>query len=253
MGGCTGDTAGKRVTLKHRISFEGADTGDTEVVNKFGFRVRPTRMVMSVARILYYDAESSLDGTAGLSRRVSSWLLPSAHAHPGHEHDGSVLAEMRHPALVDFGTRGGSLPDGSGVTGQVMRASLELGESDGSHTDLPPGYACCLQGVAWYDNPRYGDDLFPFRTMVTADELRNESGLSIIDGCPVNDGHVDQSGRITLTVRPAQWLDHVNFAGIDEVDAEGVRVIERGMQPFEGLVRGLVDPSAYRFDFEAGV
>jgi hypothetical protein len=77
-----------------------ADSGITEVMTDLGYRVelREARMVLS--DLVFAIAGES--HAASFWHRASSWLLPTAQAHPGHYQGGEITGELKGRFLVNW-------------------------------------------------------------------------------------------------------------------------------------------------------
>ncbi len=162
MAGCGGGSAAARVELPFATSAEPL----ASVTNDRGFRVELAEVTLPL-RDLHLTGRGEQHARVPLRtlERLGAWVLPTAHAHPGHEAGGDVLGERLGPFEARFGggtadplgtvtvlegsLRGGSfrfrgdapvIVKGEAVRGDGSRLPLELEVSlpDGARVDGIP-------------------------------------------------------------------------------------------------------------------
>lgn len=118
-------------------------------MSDLGYSVTVTR-----ARLALRDLRFTTSGEehASLLRRFSEWLLPVAHAHPGHAAGGIVTGEMAGPFIATFGAEPVALGEGTLLVGPYTGADVTFrraGEGDGlAGDDLLLGHSAHVEGTA---------------------------------------------------------------------------------------------------------
>ncbi len=162
-------------------------------------------------------------------RKPLDWLLPSAHAHPGHYQPGDALAELLTAAPVDGGGAPVRIGDASGTTGEYGSVELTFPTSSAGGA---AGRSVALAGTA----------------VKAGQTVRFELELDaqkVIEGVRFEKDLSDQPGHVRITARVDQWLGRADFGAVPVVDPASVTPLGPGTQPFNAFVRGVEDTSAY--------
>ncbi|MCA3013252.1 MAG: hypothetical protein INH41_12730 [Myxococcaceae bacterium] len=193
----------------------------------------PTDSGWTVSDVSGQASFASLRFFAGrvlVTRRLdlTSWLVASAHAHPGHYEAGAALAEVLEPLVVDLSGRAVS-PWGpaSAVTGSY--GSAELGWAMGVR----------VQGAATRgaQTVRFDTGLLTPQRPLTAIAFEHE-----VTTAP---------GRVRLTLDLGVMLSRIDLERtLATADARGVVTFDRASQAFNGFDRGVTDTTAYRFTWQ---
>lgn len=171
-------------TVPRTIQVAGA--GLDAVTTNLGYDVRLTRARMTIEG-LTFTRQLML-----AQRSALSWLIGTAHAHPGHDGGGQVIGELPGQFAIDW------LADGR----ELGTAALLEGGFDGARFALVGDVE--LAGIATQD----GDE-FPFDVTITFDEA------TLVEGIPPVDGVADRAiWQLTLAVRDP-FEGKTLFDGID--------------------------------------
>lgn len=87
------------------------------------------------ARAAIRNIEFSIEGEeheSGTMARLWSWLVPTAHAHPGHSAGGEITGELRGDFLIDWMDDGRSLGTARILTGQYQGANFSFRRAEAS-------------------------------------------------------------------------------------------------------------------------
>lgn len=151
-----------------------------------------------------------------------------AHAHPGHYQQGEALAQLLEAAQVDLMSPSPArLGTVEGVTGAYRSASV------GIH---PPatGPTIELAGTATRE-----DDAVEFVARLDLDlDVEGIAFEKDVDGSP---------GRVRIGIDVNRWLLRADFADLAGEESS-VELVE-GTQPWNALVRGVDNTSAYVFEW----
>lgn len=233
-------TSGKRVT--HRFFVESEAAALDTFVNAAGWTLTLERALLSIGPLYLFDGApvALRHGPEPLNRRLARWLLPSAHAHPGHYVSGETLGEMLSPASVNLLERT-ELAAIAGVSGKVRSASFSFeNPAPGPHATELGSAVVLLEGQA-----SSAGDSKSFTLSASFDDIFSGDETDIV-GCPFENPAttVDDDGTVTLTLRPSLWLDQVDFADFEEGVAEPDSSAQRA------FLRGLLKAASYAFSFE---
>ena len=117
VAGCGGGSAAAKVELPFATSAEPL----AAVTNDRGFLVELSEVSLPLRDLqLTGPGEEHARGPLWRLERLGAWLLPTAHAHPGHETGGAVLGER----LGAFDARFGGETAASLGTATVLEGSL---------------------------------------------------------------------------------------------------------------------------------
>ncbi len=129
-------------------------SGIAVVETNLGYQVELTE-----ARVAVDDLTFAIGGevhTASRWRTLSDWVIPSAHAHPGHYQDGEVTGELRGHFLVSWlPSDGEPLGRATLIVGRYESANFTFARA-GADDGLPAGdelvaHTALLRGQATRD------------------------------------------------------------------------------------------------------
>jgi hypothetical protein len=189
--------------------------------NHYGYTVTLTRAEADLGPVRFFEGEPLF---SQLRREALGLIISTAYAHPGHYQEGSAVAELLDPHVVDLLGGVVSLGTADGVTGDYNSAELTFGPSAALD-----GAAIRLSGTAEKDGVQR-----PFTATLT-DAVKIEG---IAFGAPVD----AVTGKIRITVDLASWLDRVDFSTLGP---DGV--FTPGEQPHNALSRGVDNTSSIHF------
>ncbi|WP_437731012.1 hypothetical protein [Sorangium sp. So ce1335] len=257
--GCgTGDgdaTSGKRLTLATQVA---ADAASVEpFTTALGWTITLSRAHLSVGSLHYFEgapltAHGGAPGRGGAASpldRLVRWVVPEAHAHPGHYTAGEARGQMAERTSVDLLRGATALADADAVSGAVRSARFTFG--------APPAgpLAAALDGrvVAVEGRAEKGDLARVFRARAGAADVADAAtGEPAVEGCAFDEAFLDGPGVVTLVVKPSVWLDQVDFEEVAaSEDGEPVE-LATGSQAQRGFTRGLKKGTAYAFSFAPG-
>lgn len=249
-GGCGGEesTAGKRLTHRTRIT-AGAEATEG-FTNALGWSITLARAQISVGALYYFDgAPVTARLTPRLLERVSRWLIPEAHAHPGHYQPGNALGEMTEATSVDLVDGSPELADSTSVNGLYRSARIDfLSPAVGPLAGELGQAVVVVEGVA----EKAGESR-PFRVEGAIADVVDPDGEAAVAGCVFEEADVQEGGTVTVRVLLSVWLDQIDFAEVPEsADGRPVR-IEPGTVPHKAFARGLKKGTAYVFSYSTGI
>jgi hypothetical protein len=242
-----GRTRGARVALEGSVL---APTDELTFTNDKGWRVAIARARMGLGTISFHEgapiASRGERAPDPRSRRNASargslaFFVGTAHAHPGHYVEGDALGQFVGWTGVDL-VAGAALPRGEGVTGSYRSARLAFGDVDGRNPEgNPDAIVAVVEGAA-----TRAEEQRAFRVEVRASDLAT-GGALVVEGCPVEDGEIQRSRAIELTVRPSVWFERADFAELAPAGNEP-RAVPRETVFFRAVVRGMRAATSYRF------
>lgn len=211
---CSSPQEAARVDVPAQVGVEGI----TPVTTDLDYEV-----TLLDARVMARDFSFAIAGEshASLLRRSYDWLIPQAHAHPGHYQGGDITGELSGRFLLDwFPSEEAELGLASLIVGQYTSANFHLDyalESDLTNTeDQLLGHTALLRGSA-----KRGDDEVTFLALIDSPEDRS------IEGIPFEYA-VDETNTYVLRVQ-LQPLDALEgdtlFDGLDflalDADSDG--------------------------------
>lgn len=243
-GGCSGSASEERVRLRTKVAVHGSPTFD----NALGWHVELDGAWLSIGSLRLLEG-APLGLRTPRSRSLLDLLVKTAHAHPGHYHEGAVLAEMLSPQSVDL-LETTELDGAEAVTGAPLSGQLVLtSPAIGAHAELLDEAVVRLEGVARPTDPDVDDEPRRFVATASVAELGGSMGIVEITGCPYDGGPIRAAGTMLLGVDVALWLDQVDFTGIaPEASAVSLSTDARA---HNGFLRGLAKAAAYRFDLQS--
>ncbi|WP_437808024.1 hypothetical protein [Sorangium sp. So ce1078] len=248
-------TAGKRLTLATEVA---ADAASVEpFTNALGWTITLSKAHLSVGPLYYFEgapftalrAAPGRGGAPSLLDRLARWAVPEAHAHPGHYQAGEARGQMAQPASVDLLQGTTALADADAVSGVVRSARFTFGAPPvGPFAAELDGHVVALEGRA-----EKGDAARVFRARaLAADVVSDVTGEPAVEGCVFEEVHLDGPGVVTLVVKPAVWLDQVDFEEVAEREDGAPADLEAESQARRGFVRGLKKGTAYALSFAPG-
>jgi hypothetical protein len=251
--GCNDSTTGSRVVFETRVTSDliAAQPFD----NAHGWSVTVDQAIVGIGSLAYVEgAPVALHHRPVLDRPVldappaRGWFeLPSAHAHPGHYVEGTVLGEVTVPTAVDLLAGEVSLGETDGITGTARSARFVFADPTAASISGAMGDAVAIvSGVARKD----GEVDRPFRAVAqTADVLPTCSDIPEVDGCVLDAGSVSGDGTVVLTIAATLWLDQVDFGDLPEPVGGETIELTPGEPAHNAFARGLKKAIAYHFEF----
>jgi hypothetical protein len=197
--------------------------GVTPVQTDLGYEVTLTEVRMAIDNLEFMVGGET--HAASLWQRCSSWLLPAAHAHPGHYEGGDVTGELRGHFIVDLLGGGGPMGMATLIVGSYTSSNFTFGiatPSDGSSAeDALVGHTALFVGRASkagiFTDFTFAVDSFPDRQLVGARfeaevaassafavrfELMTRDPLeddTLFDGIPFSELPLDASGNVAIS------------------------------------------------------
>jgi hypothetical protein len=173
---------------------------------------------------LRFEAVRFFEGKAVISRAAPWWkqaLISEAWAHPGHYVPGEAVGEWVGALDVDL-LKTDTLEWGtaSAITGDIGSAQLTLG-------------ALVLEGVATKDGASVEF------SVTSMPELP-------LEGIPFEHVLTTAAGSVQLEVRLPVLLSRVDFSRV----GASAKPLDMTSPAYNGVVRGLVDTSAYGFTWK---
>lgn len=247
--GCSGEesTAGKRLT--HRTEITAGAEAAGGFTNAFGWSITVSRAAVSVGALYYFDgAPVTAMREPRLLDRLSRWLIPEAHAHPGHYQPGNALGEMLEATSVDLAAGPAELAASSAVSGIYRSARIDfLSPAAGPLAGELGQAVVVVEGVA-----EQAGASRPFRAEGAIADVVDSDGEAAVAGCVFEEADVQEDGAVTVRILPSVWLDQIDFAEVPEsTDGQPV-LLEPGTIPHRAFARGLKKGTAYVFSYSAG-
>lgn len=169
LSGCSSPTEAARVSAPVLVDASGLEPVETDL----GYRV-----VLEEARVVLENLAFTVAGelNTGAQSRLLEWLIPVAHAHPGHYEGGEVTGELAGRFLVDFARGDGALlGQATLLTGAYTSANFRFAlasDEDGLDSGDPLlGHTASLAGSATVGGRR-----FDFRALLESPEDRELVG-----------------------------------------------------------------------------
>ena len=189
--------------------------------NRYGYTVTLDRAEAGLGPVRFFEGEPLF---SRLTREVMGLLISTAYAHPGHYQEGSAVAELLEPRVVDL--LAGVVPLGAadGVTGAYNSAEVTFGPRPALD-----GAAIRLAGTAEKDGQR-----ITFSATLT-DEVKVEG---VAFGASVD----ASTAKLRISLDLLSWLDRVDFGALGP---DGV--FTPGEQPHNALARGVDNTFSIHF------
>ena len=228
LAGCSAAEEAQRVELRVVTDGQGFEAATTNL----GYQVELTS-----ANMMADDFQFTIAGEAHASmwRRVSDWLVPVAHAHPGHFQGGEVTGELPGHFVLRFEP---------GVTRELGTATLLVGTYRGVNLTL---------ASASTDDVNESDPMLEHSAHLSG-TATNQAGtwnFAVVLDCPVGRQLIGipfeekiteaTDGALALRFSPLDELendtlfDEVDFAALD-ADADGHVIIDAAATD-EGVVQ----------------
>lgn len=243
----TGDaTTGKRIAVSVSVA---ADPG---VADKFtlasGFDVTLTKAAIALSGVQFFDGAPATARAPAPRRRSTwdSWLIGTAHAHPGHYQAGNAVGEALVPGSFDLFGGTSQLGKGEGVTGVFRSGRVSLsGTPTGPGASALGGASVALEGTAVK-----GASTLHFRLVAPLSEVEKSLSAGRVEGVPFDERAVTGDVAITLRIKPSVWLSFVDFKDLTGGTADAPIVL--GPESAEGVTFavGVAQISAYRFSVD---
>jgi hypothetical protein len=243
--GCGSSQEAVEVPLAVVASARGMEPGETDL----GYTV-----TLDAARAALRDLEFTVGGEThggedegGALARVWSWVVPAAHAHPGHAAGGDVTGVLAGPFLVDWMSDGTALGtalllegDYEGSNFTFRRAGSEDGLAEG---DPLLGHTIAVAGTAVR-----GDEAIQFDAVIDIDDGTLMVGAPFVLA-------VAEGSRATLALElfPTDPVDGksiwrgIDFAALDD-DGDGSVSIRPGQDAHNVLRRNFQIHNHYNVD-----
>src|SRR5690606_3652864 len=238
---CGSGQEAAEVPLPVVVSTRGAAAPAT---SDLGYQVTLVR-----ARLALRDLELTVGGEVHGSAlaRAWGWLVPSAHAHPGHASGGEVTGVLPGPLLVDWGEDGAPLGTAILLEGDYQGANFTFRRA-GAEDDLAPsdpllGHAIELEAIATRD----GDTIW-LSAVLDIDEDTPLIGAPF--SLEVREGI---QATLALALLPAEKIegktvwDGVDLAALDG-DGDGRVAIRPGEDAHNVLRRAFQVHDFYQID-----
>jgi hypothetical protein len=198
-------------------------SGIAPTETNLGYTVELTEARLAVEDIVFTIAG---EAHASLWRRVSDFLIPTAHAHPGHFQGGDVTGELRGRFLVDWmGRAGAELGLGTLLVGKYKSANFTFTlatTADGlSAGDALLGHTAVLRG-----NATKGNVTTQFTFVIDSPDGRELVGAPF--EFEVRESSQERIGFRLLNRDPLEGdalFDDIDFAALDS-DGDGALVVD---------------------------
>jgi hypothetical protein len=262
---CTGSgTSGKRVSFQ---TWAETDAGELEsgFDTSMGWHVDVTEGAVAFDSFYYFDGAPAVarNGIRSEAPNAIHQVLQFlgervAHAHPGHYQAGNGLGQMLLSDSVRLSPARVFVGAGNGVTGTYRSARFRFAErAMGREREDLGAHIAFVQGVATqHRNPNDAGDagnvrpnVVHFRVAAAFADIKKNVTNGEVDGCRFDEAEVGGDGTVTLTFKPSVWLDLVDFKSVAPGSAEAPTEIEHGSLAQLGFALGLVQLTAYNFEF----
>lgn len=216
-------TGGRAITFRMglRTALAPGETVPGELTTDTGWRVRLSSALMVLGPIYLFENASPLQAQAAVLRRVTEWLVPTAHAHEGDFFSGGrVLGEWDREVVYDVlagGNEARVLGRSPGIAGLARSFSLLLqppSKALGSEAAALGGRSVLLEGTAFRQEQRV-----PFRVAL---DFPPPVALQRVDFVPI-EADLDDDGLFVVEVQPHRWFEGAHFDRLD-VPANGAPV-----------------------------
>jgi len=243
---CGGDTTGQRVALHTRVVMAPESVAGFTALS--GWKIRLARAWVATGPLYYFDGAPSVVFDRGKENRrfrIMDWVLPSAHAHPGHYAPGVTNGQMLDEFSIDLLAPETRLPEGNAVTGMLRSGTFSFSPPIGGPLVAALGnQSVIVQGVA-------EKELVQVHFAVSVDfaAIARRARDGLVSGCKFEPTTIHGPGTVTVTVNPRSWFNLVDFAEVAPGSAESPTVIAAETTPYIAFTLGLVQIGAYRFTF----
>jgi hypothetical protein len=197
-------------------------------------------VALSRARAALRDLQFTVGGEThtALLDRIGRWILPLAHAHPGHSAGGEVVGELPGPLLVDW------LEDGAAMGTAVLIATRYQGANFGfraaTAAELPAGDPLVGHTFAFEGTASRDGRTVAFTALVDVDSE------AVLVGAPFDDElAAGATGTLKLRLLPGDAADgaatiwnQIDFHALPGA-AAGAATIRTPEEAHNRLVRAL--------------
>ncbi|MCC6644607.1 MAG: hypothetical protein IT374_03420 [Polyangiaceae bacterium] len=228
-------TTGKRVRV--HVDVAGAADARAPFFLGTGHSVTLTRAAVALDAVQIFDGPPAVAWAPRPRRTWSSWLLGTAHAHPGHYQAGNALGEVVAPGTFELLGAPTALGDGDGVTGTFRSARVTYSASS---TSLG-GAAVVAEGTA-----KKGDATLTFRLVAPRSQLELSLAGGRVEGCPFTEREVSGDLAATLTISPSAWFLFVDFGALSGGTAEAPVTLGPDSPQGVSFAVGVAQLSGYR-------
>lgn len=238
-----GGTSGKRIVMK--TVAEGDPAARTTFTTGFGWSVTLTRAAVATSGVYYFDGPPPTATYRPRRRGLGDFFLGTAHAHPGHYQPGTALGQvlLATPIAIDVLSPAPlALPDADAVTGTYRSARFVFPPAPPADAALA-GHLALAEGTAVKSADPAAAPIH-FRLVADAADVAASVKNGAVDGCVLEEAAVAEAGTVTMTVRPAIWLNLVDFSKIAPGTADAPT---EARDP--GFSQGVTQLSAYRFRY----
>jgi hypothetical protein len=247
LSSCDGGTSGHRVELRTRLVTD-LDATHT-VTTAMGWTVTLTRALVSTGELHYYDGEPAFIASVGPSWRGRLWAalspIGTAHAHPGHYIKGNGMGDVLPPFSADLLATPIDLPDGAGISGMVRSATFSFAPpSAGPVAVALGGHVALAEGSATKEGTTVH-----FAVSADLADVARTAKDGAVTGCVFDAVDMQQSGTVTVTVKPRVWFNYVDFGALPPGTADAPTVIEPAAVAHVAFAIGLAQLSAYQFSY----
>ncbi|MFT3926828.1 MAG: hypothetical protein QM778_30060 [Myxococcales bacterium] len=249
LGCLDGSTTGRPVALHTELA--AAPEITQAFVIETGWTVKLSKAAVSVRALYYFEGEPAFV-LHGLERswldEIAGWfVLPVAHAHPGHYASGTALGQVLEAWSADLLAGTTELPNGTGITGLYRSARFVFGApSAGPALTMLQGHAAVAEGVA-----SKGEQTVHFALAVDLAEIEQRATQGQVEGCDFAEAQVEGDGTVGVTIEPHVWFNLVDFGDVAPGSPEAPTQITGDETAHIAFTLGLVQLSAYRFTFQA--
>lgn len=242
---CSGTTPDQALELRTEV----ASNAEMPFENAFGWRVEIEGAWMSIGSLRLLEGQPLGLRSPGRGSWWSDWLVGTAHAHPGHFHEGDVVAEMLTPRSVDLRVVNELAPSAA-VAKQPHSGKLTFHDAAAEpHAENLDGQLVVVVGRALRTTAEEITEERYFVAHASLEELATEGGVADVTGCPFEGERLARGGTLRLEVDVALWFDQVDFDGLEVGVREAPTALSEDPRASGGFVRGLRKASAYRFRF----
>jgi hypothetical protein len=216
-----------------------------------GWTVELDEAVLALGPLTFFELPPPLaiePERPDLSEHLVSWLIPTAHAHPGDDHfyGGRVMGELYQQVAFDLLEGSHRISAGlRGLAGDVRSFSVALDPPDsrtkGAMDDLR-GFHAYVSGTA-----HRGEHTVPFEGGLT---IADSGTLRRVDGIDT-ELVFDRGGTVVIVVHVDAWFDEAQFDRLEDPDEEGRFTIAEGDQVHGAWRLGVRSGRAYSARREA--
>ncbi|MBT8494758.1 MAG: hypothetical protein KJO07_17005 [Deltaproteobacteria bacterium] len=180
------------------------------VTTDLGFQITLSEARLTVADVLFTTGENE----QSLASRVWEWIVPSAHAHPGHFGGGEVAGELLGNFTLDWQDTAQPLGTATLITGPFTGVDFLLRRSEDGELGDPAfdGHSFYAAGTAEKDGQSY-----PFTALV-----RFADGTAVIGAYFVAEIDDSSAGTLSLALSLQDSFEgDTLFDGVDFLALDG--------------------------------